>query len=495
PNRSQRRTPRIRIQRRTTPPNRGLHHQAQGGLVSEQLEQTILGAALQSDSSAQLVTAKLSPQDFYYPRNEMIFTALADAILKDEPTDAVTIASKIDHDRTGGAPYLFQLIEVACLPAHVEHHIQTLKTASAKRRLGTAGLAIQQLSEAEDLEQALNEAQAYLDGVIDADSDEAKRVAETIDATMDRFIEIQEGTAPKGVMTGVYDLDEITSGLQPGQMVIVAARPGVGKALALDTPLPTPGGWTTMGEVEAGDWLIGEDGNPTQVVAATGVMTNRKCFEVEFSDGSKIIADAEHLWQTDERKNRRKGEKGSVKTTQQIKDSLRTITKDRRLNHSVRNAKALNLPERDYLVNPYTLGVWLGDGHTQAARMTSADPQVAENINNDGYSCSEAAGVYLYSIKLKSLPELKKRACRWCGGKTERMSCMGCYSTLGSVTARLRTIGVLGSKHIPVEYLRGSERQRRELLAGLMDSDGTVTAGGSLQITLTSKRLIDGVYD
>ncbi len=72
------------------------------------------------------------PHDFYYPRNEAIFTALSDAILKDEPTDAVTIASKIDHDRTGGAPYLFQLIEVACLPAHVEHHIQTLKTASAR---------------------------------------------------------------------------------------------------------------------------------------------------------------------------------------------------------------------------------------------------------------------------------------------------------------------------------------------------------------------------
>src|SRR5699024_6233286 len=204
----------------------------------------------------------------------------------------------------------------------------------------------------EDLEQALNEAQAYLDGVIDADSDEARRVAETIDATMDRFIEIQEGTAPKGLMTGFYDLDEITSGLHPGQMVIVAARPCVGKSLSLDTPLPTPKRWTTMGEVEAGDWLLGEDSNPTQVVAATDVMTNRKCFEVEFSDGSKIIADAEHLWQTDERKNRRKGETGSVKTTQQIKDSLRTITKDRRLNHSVRNAKALNLPARGYLVTP-----------------------------------------------------------------------------------------------------------------------------------------------
>ena len=203
--------------------------------MDEQLEQTILGAALNSDASAQLVATKLSSRDFYYPRNEAVFTALSDAILQDEPTDAVTIASKIDHDRTGGAPYLFQLIEAACLPAHVEHHLQTLKTLSAKRRLGSAGLAIQQLSETEDLEHALSEAQAHLDGVLDADSDEAKRVAETIDATLDRFVEIQEGTAPKGLMTGFYDLDEITSGLQPGQMVIVAARPGVGKStLAVD---------------------------------------------------------------------------------------------------------------------------------------------------------------------------------------------------------------------------------------------------------------------
>ena len=78
------------------------------------------------------------------------------------------------------------------------------------------------------------------------------------------------GSSP-GVPTGFADLDELTNGLHPGQMIIVAARPGVGKALALDTPLPTPTGWTTMGEVQVGDQLIGADGRPTTVVAATEV--------------------------------------------------------------------------------------------------------------------------------------------------------------------------------------------------------------------------------
>src|SRR6476619_6430880 len=70
--------------------------------------------------------------------------------------------------------------------------------------------------------------------------------------------------AMAGVPTGFAELDELTNGLHPGQMVIVAARPAVGKALALDTPLPTPTGWTTMGDVAVGDELIGDDGKPTR---------------------------------------------------------------------------------------------------------------------------------------------------------------------------------------------------------------------------------------
>jgi replicative DNA helicase len=78
----------------------------------------------------------------------------------------------------------------------------------------------------------------------------------------------------------------------------VAARPGVGKALALDTPLPTPTGWTTMGDVSVGDELLDADGRPTRVVAATEVMLGRPCYRIEFSDGTVIVADAAHQWPT-----------------------------------------------------------------------------------------------------------------------------------------------------------------------------------------------------
>ena len=88
------------------------------------------------------------------------------------------------------------------------------------------------------------------------------------------------GEGMSGVPTGFADLDRLTNGLQAGQMIVIAARPAIGKALALDTPLATPTGWTTMGEVRVGDLVIGADGTPTRWSAATEVMTGRPCYEV-----------------------------------------------------------------------------------------------------------------------------------------------------------------------------------------------------------------------
>ena len=80
--------------------------------------------------------------------------------------------------------------------------------------------------------------------------------------------------------------------------ILIAGATGAGKALALDTPIPTPHGWTTMGEIQVGDLVFDERGNACVVTAATPIMHGRPCYEVEFSDGTVIVADAEHLWRT-----------------------------------------------------------------------------------------------------------------------------------------------------------------------------------------------------
>jgi hypothetical protein len=92
----------------------------------------------------------------------------------------------------------------------------------------------------------------------------------------------------RGIMEAVSDAATET--------VVIMSSSQVGKALALDTPLATPTGWTTMGAVQVGDVLFDETGTPCRVTGTTGVMLNRRCYRVRFSDGSSIIADADHLW-------------------------------------------------------------------------------------------------------------------------------------------------------------------------------------------------------
>jgi replicative DNA helicase len=349
-----------------------------------------------------------------------------------------------------------------------------------------------------------------------------------------------------GVPTGFNDLDQLTNGLHPGQLIIVAARPAIGKALALDTPLVTPSGWTTMGEVRVGDWVISDDGLPVRVAAVTEVMHDRPCFRVTFADGSVIVADAEHQWLTQDRRARKSAQAAAVgyagtqsqrvfpaiRTTRELADTLRCATNDNRLNHSVRNALALGLPSANLPIPPYTLGVWLGDGTSAAAQFTSADPEIAAYVEADGFR-APSLGNLRYGIRLPSVEPVEARACvvcgvsfiphnpqvrscgRSCGGKAKAVSppvpapacpdcggpvtrmgrCETCAREHGSVQALLRTHGLLGHKHIPSVYLRGSERQRRDLLAGLLDTDGTVTATGGVQFTSTSKLLAEGVYE
>jgi replicative DNA helicase len=354
------------------------------------------------------------------------------------------------------------------------------------------------------------------------------------------------GGSALGVPTGFVDLDALTNGLHPGQMAIIAARPGVGKALALDTPLATPTGWTTMGEVRVGDQLIGADGRPTTVVASTDVMVDRPCYGVKFSDGTVIVADAEHQWLTETRASRRSAQQAAachnrcknqrtfaeVRTTKQIAKTLRGHTADGRLNHSVVNTQALDLPHQRLPLAPYVLGVWLGDGQSADARFTTADPEIVCNVEAEGYDVVPH-GDLTYGIRFPAPDAIAPRDCvvcgasfvpqtsqvrtcgRSCGGKVRFVSapvptptcpdcgapsaglrrCQRCHDQHGTVQGILRTLGVLGNKHIPASYLRASADQRRALLAGLLDTDGTVTAGGSVQFSVTNQRLAEDVRE
>ncbi|PND58709.1 replicative DNA helicase [Mycobacterium sp. ENV421] len=521
-------------------------------------EQSVLGGMLLSKDAIADVLERLRPGDFYRPAHQNVYDSILDLYGRGEPADAVTVAAELDRRgllrRIGGAPYLHTLISTVPTAANAGYYAGIVAEKALLRRLVEAGTRVVQYgyagAEGADVNEIVDRAQAEIYDVTERrTAEDFLPLEDLLQPTMDEIDAIaSNGGLSKGVPTGFEELDALTNGLHPGQMIVVAARPGMGKALGLDTPLPTPTGWTTMGEVTVGDYLIDADGRPTRVVAVTDVMVGRPCYEVEFSDGTVLIADAEHQWLTETRASRKSAQAAAVgyhryknqqtfaavRTTREIAETLRCPTQDRRLNHSVTNAKPLQAPDRDLLVPPYTLGAWLGDGTSAAAQITSADPEIIMCIEAEGIEAHKSdTAKYRYSLRLPTPDAPVARDCvvcgkafvpttsqvrtcgQSCGGRARFLSdpmpaptcsrcggpscglllCQPCRNAVGTLQAQLRTIGVLNNKHIPADYLRASESQRRAVLAGLLDTDGTVTNGGAVQFSVTNQRLADDVFE
>jgi replicative DNA helicase len=288
-------------------------------------EQAVLGGMLLSKDAIADVLERLRPGDFYRPAHQNVYDAVLDLYGRGEPADAVTVAAELDRRgllrRIGGAPYLHTLISTVPTAANAGFYAGIVAEKALLRRLVEAGTRVVQYgyagAEGADVTEIVDRAQAEIYDVTEGrTSEDFVALEDLLQPTMDEIDAIaSNGGLARGVPTGFVELDEVTNGLHPGQMIIIAARPGVGKALKVVTPLPTPTGWTTMGDVAVGDLLLGADGEPTRVVAATDIMLGRPCYEVEFSDGTVIVADAWHQWPTGY----------GIRTTAELRCGLDTI--------------------------------------------------------------------------------------------------------------------------------------------------------------------------
>src|SRR5215469_1493869 len=443
-------------------------------------EQCVLGGMMLSKDAISDVLDVIKSHDYYRPAHQIVHEVILDLYGRGEPADAVTVAAELtrngDIGRVGGAVYLHTLIASVPTAANAGYYARIVRERAILRRLVEVGTRIVQLGYAGDgdADELVDRAQAEIYGV----TERFLPLSEIMPGALDEIEAIgSRGGVMTGVPTGFADLDALTNGLHAGQMIVVAARPAVGKALAVDTPLPTPSGWTTMGGIAVGEQLIGADGRPTTVVAATEVMHGRPCYEVEFSDGEIIVADGQHQWLTWTRAARRydaqlRGHQRryarpvppSIVTTDQIAATLRCQTVDDRPNHAVALCAPLQLPEANLPIPPYALGCWLGDGHSAGARITAVEPELVMHVESTAVEVVPQQSRFLYRLAFRS-------------------------------TRELRELGVLGNKHIPLVYLRSSEAQRRELLAGILDTDGTVGNTGSVQLAVTNRELAIGVRE
>ena len=241
------------------------------------------------------------------------------------------------------------------------------------------------------------------------------------------------------------------------------------KALDLDTEIPTPLGFSTIRDIQAGEQVFGDDGKVCTVVGVSEIFHNRPCYEIEFSTGEKVVADEDHLWVTDARKDRdrSKGRGPSAKTTKEIAGSVLCCAGKER-NHRVHLTKPLDLPDKEYTIHPYVLGAWLGDGTSEGAGITIGEIELAQEIAKyEPIYKRTCGGLYAYKIGDGTCNKWNTK----------------------SFCARLRKLGLIKNKHIPQEYMRGSYRQRLDLLQGLMDSDGTCDARGHCTFTNKNRAL------
>ncbi len=306
----------------TPPPSEDYGRQPPQDLAAEQ---SVLGGMLLSKDAIADVLERVRPSDFYRPAHQNVYDAILDLYGRGEPADAVTVAAELDRRgllrRIGGAPYLHTLISTVPTAANAGYYAGIVAEKALLRRLVEAGTRVVQYgyagADGADVAEIVDRAQAEIYEVAERrTSEDFVPLEDLLQPTMDEIDAIaSNGGISRGVPTGFTELDEVTNGLHAGQMIIVAARPGVGKALALNTPLPTPTAWTTMGDVAVGDELLDADGRPTRVIAATGILLGRPCYEIEFSDGTTIVADAQHLWPTGH----------GIRTSAQLRSGLDTI--------------------------------------------------------------------------------------------------------------------------------------------------------------------------
>ena len=206
-------------------------------------EQSALGGMMLSKDAVADVIETVRGIDFYVPKHEVVFDAILSLYSHGEPTDVIAVTDELtktgELQRAGGVEYLHTLTSLVPTAANAGYYASIVAERALLRRLVEAGTRIVQMGYAGEGEvtDLVNNAQAEIYAVTGStESEDYVPLTEAVTAAIDE-IEAAKHTDGKmtGVPTGFADLDELTNGFHPGQMIIVAARPAMGKStLALD---------------------------------------------------------------------------------------------------------------------------------------------------------------------------------------------------------------------------------------------------------------------
>lgn len=235
----------------------------------------------------------------------------------------------------------------------------------------------------------------------------------------------------------------------PAEEILYGGSAGGGKALCVETLIPTTDGFKRMEDIKVGDLVFTENGEPTPVLAVSPIFYNHRCYQVDFKTVS-VICDENHIW------NVRIGKTQSRPFKNYLTKDLINLRSKKKVFKSgvVKYNKKTNLP-------PYTIGVWLGDGTSSQGTFTTVDEEILTYIEEEGFKIKKHNRKYKYGIH-------------------------GLYNIL-------RVNNLLNNKHIPEGFFTATFEERLGLIQGLMDTDGTITKKGSCEFVQKDYNIINGL--
>ena len=349
----------------------------------------------------------------------------------------------------------------------------------------------------QELQKAITKAQKVIDGGEFENYDtleelvrEALQIGTREDGMLDVFSNLDDVLNEDfrhPIPMGIPGIDRLLKGgLAKGEIGVILAPTGVGKEQPISEPVLTPNGWVTMGEINVGDMVIGSDGNE-QYVLGVYPQGIKPIYKIEFTDGTFAHCGLEHLWSVNTlnmRTAKTRGKDGKpiykpnfgykvVKTSEMMED----IKKRGRYNYRLPVVAPVEFNEIPVSIDPYLLGLLLGDGSIgeNGVRIATKDDELFENIQylDEHSSFREYTKQDLKTIKsiyLKS--NIKERLLK--------------YNLFNRKSH---------DKFIPKDYLINSVKNRVELLRGLMDTDGYVDKKGTVQFTTISEQLCKDVKE
>ncbi len=446
-------------------------------------EKSLLGGVLLDSQAFAEVVEIVRAEEFYRDAHRKVFEAMSALFARSQPIDRITVKDELTamgaFQAVGGDEFIDLLDKIVPTAANLAYYAKIVHEKALARRLIEAASSIAQLGYEQqgDLGEFADECERRIFAVTEQRTTVSfvhlKPIIAATFKSIEALYERQEEIT--GIPTGFADLDRMTSGFQPGDLVILAARPSMGKAQPLDAPVLTPEGYRPMGEIRAGSMVIGADGKAHRVLAVFP-QGPKQVFRVRFSDGASAECCDEHLWLTTTRAESRtaRGD-GSVKPLSAVRSTLRD--EQGALDHRVPVTAPVEFAPRDrpLLIAPYLLGVLLADGSFPGLDARFGDADVHDRLS--------AHLPEVDSVSVDGIPVPMRRRTGESGRNLHALRYYGLHGLSGR------------EKFIPDDYLHASIAERLDLLRALFDTDGQVTLAGGRAVEFSTPfaRLAEGV--